>query len=82
MDYLERKKKKSTNKCFGSASSCKDNYGRESNFETMDGKAQCSETIGTMCFSKATAEIHPMVHCCNIPVLLPFPSHAQNLLPK
>lgn len=47
MDYLERKKKqKSTNKCFGSASSCKDNYGRESNFETMDGKAQCSETIG------------------------------------
>lgn len=45
MDYLERKKK-GTNKCFGSASSCKDNYGRESNFETMDGKVQCSETIG------------------------------------
>lgn len=45
MDYLERKKK-GTNKCFGSTSSCKDNYGRESNFETMDGKVQCSETIG------------------------------------
>lgn len=29
---------------FGSASSCEGNYGRESNFETMDGKMQRLET--------------------------------------
>lgn len=32
-----------------------------------------------MYFSKATTEIHPTVHCCNIPVLFPFPSHVQKL---
>lgn len=70
MNHSEKKK------YFGSAFSFEDNYGRESNFETMDGRVQCLETIGQNVF------VHPSVHCCNIPVLFHFTSHVQNVLPK
>lgn len=71
MNHPEKKRKH-----FGSAFSFEDNYGRESNFETMDSKVQCLETIRQNIF------VHPAVHCCNIPVLFQFLSRVQNVLPN
>lgn len=71
------KKKKTNSKPHPkSAFSFEDNYGRESSFETIDGKVQCLETTGQNIF------LHPTVHCCNTPVLFHFLSHVQNMLPK
>jgi len=67
MNHLEKKRGKN----FGLAFSCEDNYGRESNFETTDGKVQCLETIGQNVF------VYPTVRQCNIPALFHFLSCAK-----
>lgn len=59
----KKKKQPKNNSHFGSTFSFEDNYERENNFETMDGKVQCLETIRKNIFVHSSLLQYP----CSLP---------------